>query len=402
MKLLNKNILIGVTGSIAAYKVLDLISMLKQEGAHIKVVLTRAARQLVTPLSISSLIGQKNSLFTDDDFYRQPMLHIELARWLDGLVIAPASANVIAKMANGVADNLLLNIYIATNKLVAIAPAMNPNMWNHFSTVNNIKILTHNKVQIWGPSYGQVACGELGLGKMIPVSIITNSLINSFFPKPLTGVKVVVTAGPTVEELDSVRFISNYSSGKMGYALAQVAAFLGAQVTLISGPTNLIAPINSKVIQVKSTQQMEHAVLTQAKHHNILVMAAAVVDFTVSKRIEGKLAKKDIGAVLQLQMNNDILSKVTKLNKKPFCIGFAMESNDILEKAYQKLKQKQADIIIANKIGNNTGFNTPTNQVYIISQNQVIETPLMAKEDLAIIIWSEVLKIYFPIKHLSN
>lgn len=402
MMLYNKRILLGITGSIAVYKTLDLISLLKAEGADVKVILTNSALKFITSFTFTSLIGSEGSVFTDKDFFSKALLHIELSRWANIMVIAPASANIISKMAKGITDNLLLNTYLAFNKLVALAPAMNPIMWSQPSVVSNVEILKNYGVNILGPAEGLAACGDEGLGKMLSVRDIYSYIYKAVMPKPLLNKKVLVTAGPTVEELDEVRFLSNYSSGKMGYEIAKAANALGADVTLVSGPSCLEEPKVKEFIKVKSAQEMEQACFNNAQNLDFLIMAAAVSDFSFKNKFKGKVSKDYMKNTIELEKNNDILASLCKqLKPKPFCVGFAIEATDIFNKATNKLLKKKADVIIANRIGLKTGFNSDTNEVFVITKNNITKLPLTQKYHIAIAIWTEVLSIYININTSS-
>lgn len=401
MIIYNKRVLLAITGSIAVYKTLDLISLLKAEGAEVKVILTNSVLKFVTPLTFSSLIGNNESVFTDKEFFNSSLLHIELARWANIMVVAPCSANTIAKMAKGIADNLLLNTYLAFNKTVALAPAMNPIMWENHAVVNNIETLKKYGINIWGPAEGTTACGDDGLGKMLNVAKIFGYIYNTLMPKPLLNKKVMITAGPTVEELDEVRFLSNYSSGKMGYEIAKVATALGAEVTLISGPSCLESPEVNKIIKVKSAQEMEEACFNNAQNLDFLVMAAAVSDFSFKNKFKGKISKDNISKSVELQQNNDIFANLCSLLKpKPFSIGFALEKTDIFNKATSKLLKKKADIIIANRVGSETGFNSDTNEAFVVTRSNITKLPLTSKNKIALYIWIEILCNYVKINKI--
>lgn len=400
MMLKNKKILLGIPGGIAIYRTLDLIDLLKEEGASVKVILTSNAKKFVTPLTFKSVIGSNNTVFSDEEFFTNALQHIELARWADLFVIIPASANTIAKMANGISDNLLLSTYVAYDGKTAIVPAMNPIMWQQKSIRNSIAFLKQNGVALWGPQQGKVTCGDYGFGKMLNINDITAHITKELFPQALLNKKVVITAAATVEELDEVRFFSNYSSGKMGYALAQIASFLGANVTLVSGPSYLNPPLFCNFIAVKSAKEMEIATTTNAHNADFLIMAAAVTDFTSLSKFSGKVTKEELINKFCLTLNNDILLKLTSsLTPKPFCVGFALESDNLIHKAKAKLLKKGADVIVANLMGENTGFTSDTNEVYVVSKKNITNIPLMPKNKLAVAIWAELLDLYL---HKNN
>lgn len=388
----NKRVLIGITGGIAAYKVLELIRRLREQEAHVKVILTAAGKEFVTPLSIQALTGEKvySELLSADN--EAAMSHIELARWADVLLVAPATANFMAKYTAGLADDLLTTVCLATTADTLIAPAMNQQMWLHQATQNNITTLTHRGVEILGPGNGSQACGEFGPGRMLEPSEIFNALESHFAPKILTGKHLLITAGPTRENLDPVRFISNHSSGKMGYALANAALKLGAHVTLISGPCNLIAPNDNKLtfVSIISATDMYKAVMQHIDNlaHKVdyFIGCAAVADYTPIKHEPQKIKKTTDTISLELQRTTDILAAVAALpaNTRPFTVGFAAETQDLINNAQHKLQDKCLDLIFANVVGSEVGFNQDHNQIVIIGKNlQVIELPSMRKSLLA-------------------
>lgn len=382
--LAEKRILIGITGGIAAYKTLELIRRLKEHGAEVKTILTTSGQEFVTPLSVQALTGEMAS--------ETAMSHIELARWAEILLIAPATANFMAKYAHGLADDLLTTVCLATTAPVFIAPAMNQQMWQHAATQNNFNILQQRAVTILGPGSGSQACGEFGPGRMLEPTELLESLEIHFTPKTLNNKHIVITAGPTQEKIDPVRYLSNHSSGKMGYALATAAMKLGATVTLISGPCNL-APPDSKqltLIPVISATDMYTAVLeslTKTVHKvDIFIGCAAVADYRPTKTEEQKIKKKTETLTLQLERTQDILAAVAALpaSQRPFTIGFAAETENLLENAQQKLKAKCLDLVIANAVDNGKVFGHDQNQVIVLGKDfEAIELPLMTKDQLA-------------------
>lgn len=387
-----KKILIGITGGIAAYKVLELIRRLKEQEAEVKVVMTAAAKSFVTPLSVQALTGNKihDTLLDADN--EAAMSHIELARWADVLLIAPASANFIAKYAQGMADDLLTTVCLATTASVIIAPAMNQQMWLHSATQQNIQTLQQRQVTIIGPGNGSQACGEFGPGRMLEAHDLLQSLALHFAPKTLAGKHILITAGPTQEAIDPVRFISNHSSGKMGYALAQAAIELGAQVTLISGPTTLQMPhgLALAIQNVVSAKDMYAAVIdciTQGETKvDIFIGCAAVADYQPVQAPTQKIKKIADTISLECTRTPDILAAVAALpsQQRPYTIGFAAETENLEQNARLKLQNKQLDLIIANTVGNGEVFNKDYNEVIIINKDTtIIALPKLHKTELA-------------------
>lgn len=389
----DKNILIGVTGSIAAYKAVELIRLLTQ-GANIKVVMTNDAKHFITELTLQAVSGSKVFSQLLDPETENSMSHIALAKWADLLLVVPATANVIAKFALGLADDLLSTLYLASKASTVLIPAMNQQMWQHPATISNIKQLQSRGVIIWGPDHGSQACGDYGPGRMIEPSDILTRVANFYSAKPLKDIKIVITAGPTREPIDPVRYISNYSSGKMGYALARAASNQGAQVTLVSGPTHLPVPDNVNAIYIESAQQMHRAVSDQLSHCDIFIGCAAVVDFR-SKTIADQKIKKSSNLQLDLEKNIDIIDEVAQLPVKPFVVGFAAESENLIANAKLKLQQKNLDIVIANLIGvSGSGFDSDHNQVSVLTHTEQIDYPLMPKDELAQLLIDVIHNLY--------
>ena len=350
----NKRIILGVTGGIAAYKSAEVVRRLQDRGAEVRVVMTPGAEEFLRPLTMQALSGHPVHTGLLDEKAEAGMGHIELARWADLLLIAPASADFIANMVHGRADSLLAAIYLATPAKVAIAPAMNQAMWSHSASVENINNLTRRGVTIIGPESGSQACGDIGPGRMEqPDSIIeqASSLFNSGV---LQGKKVVITAGPTREALDPVRYISNHSSGKMGYALAAAAIDAGADVTLISGPVALSIPEKCQGILVMSADEMQQAALEFAEGADIFIATAAVADYKAASIASEKIKSGDDKMTISLEKNPDIVSSVASTFEDLFVIGFAAESNDVETYAKGKLEQKHLDAIVANDISRPT------------------------------------------------
>ena len=380
----NKRIIVGVTGGIAAYKSAEVVRRLQDRGAEVRVVMTPGAEEFLRPLTMQALSGHPVHTGLLDEKAEAGMGHIELARWADLLLIAPASADFIANMVHGRADSLLAAIYLATPAKVAIAPAMNQAMWSHSASVENINNLTRRGVTIIGPESGSQACGDIGPGRMEqPDSIIeqASSLFNSGV---LQGKKVVITAGPTREALDPVRYISNHSSGKMGYALAAAAIDAGADVILISGPVALSIPERCQGILVISADEMQQAALEFAEGADIFIATAAVADYKAASVASEKIKSGDDKMTISLEKNPDIVSSVASTFEDLFVIGFAAESNDVETYAKGKLEQKHLDAIVANDISRtDIGFNSDDNEVSWIDSDSTIVFSKRSKAQLA-------------------
>ncbi|MFA6408584.1 MAG: bifunctional phosphopantothenoylcysteine decarboxylase/phosphopantothenate--cysteine ligase CoaBC [Gammaproteobacteria bacterium] len=385
-QLQNKKILLGITGCIAAYKICELVRILIQNGAEVKVIMTDSAQKFITPLTLETL--SKNRVYTSMfELNRAPDLeHIALARWCDALLIAPATANIIAKITHGIADDLLSTVCLATSTFTPkfIAPAMNMEMWKNMATQNNIETLGKMGLKILGPDEGIQACGDIGPGRMLEPIEIVKMLESSCLPPLLKGKNVIITAGPTIEPIDPVRFISNHSSGKMGYAIANAAEMLGAKVTLISGPTKLPVPYNVKRIDVTTAEEMYKAVMSNIKNCHIFIATAAVADYRIEKNSKQKIKKTSEKLSLSLVKNPDILSAVAKLKNPPLTVGFAAETENLLENAKQKLVSKKIDIIAANLVGKNLGFQSDNNVLLVLTKHgEVFELSERSKSQLA-------------------
>jgi phosphopantothenoylcysteine decarboxylase/phosphopantothenate--cysteine ligase len=362
----NKKILLGVTGGIAAYKAAELLRQLIKAGAEVRVVMTPSAQEFVQPLTYQALSGHRVYIDLFDAEAESAMDHIELARWCDLLLVAPASANFLGKLNAGYADNLLLTLCLASKQAVAVAPAMNQQMFANAATRDNIDQLNARKVLVWGPADGEQACGDVGPGRMLEPEQLVNNVVLHFMPGQLDGVELLLTAGPTREAIDPVRYISNRSSGKMGYALAEAALKEGASVTLVSGPVALPAPPGATLVAVESAQQMYDAVMQQASQSDIFIACAAVTDYRVDQAADHKIKKTADEMSLQLVRNADILAAVSALEKRPFCVGFAAETRQLEKYALGKLKQKNLDMIAANQVGDSdSGFETDFNQLEV-------------------------------------
>lgn len=383
-RLANKNIIVGVTGGIAAYKSADLVRRLKETGSTVHVVMTQAAKAFITPLTMQAVSGNP----VHDDLFsptaEAAMGHIQLARWADVILIAPATADFIAKLAHGHADDLLSTLCLATTATVAIAPAMNQQMWQDAITQENIQHIQQRGIHLLGPGIGSQACGEFGPGRMLESSEIIEFVNELFTDEQLSSVRVMITAGPTQEAIDPVRYLTNHSSGKMGYALAEAAIAAGASVTLISGPVTLIPPARTQCIHVVTAEQMYHAVFTEIGQCDIFIAAAAVADYRCREIATQKQAKTSEELVLRLVPNPDILKAVAALDKKPFLVGFAAETHDLIKRAKQKLQDKHLDMIVANQVGiPDAGFGSDNNAATLLWKKGQLEFPLMSKHQLA-------------------
>jgi phosphopantothenoylcysteine decarboxylase/phosphopantothenate--cysteine ligase len=396
----DKRILLGVTGSIAAFKAADLASKLTQLGAQVDVILTAAAEKFITPLTFQSVTGRR--AYTDADLWggEAHILHIGLSHNADLLVIAPCTANTISKLAYGAADNLLTITALACKCPIMIAPAMDGGMFDADATQDNLRILDERGVYLAGPAEGRFASGLVGRGRLLePAELIGHIRLVLGRNGRLAGKKVVVTAGGTQEPLDPVRVITNKSSGKQGYALAQAAIDSGAQVTLITTPTNLSAPIGARVVEVQTAQQMYKSVLSESSKADILIMAAAVADFRPKKTAKNKMKKREGIPQIQLEETEDILKAVANLSrgkKRPrVVVGFAAESRDLLANASEKLKSKKLNFIVANDISSSdAGFGAETNRVTLLFPNGNKESlPLMSKMEAAETILEHIAKL---------
>lgn len=380
----NKRIIVGVTGGIAAYKSAEIVRRLQDRGADVRVVMTPGAEEFIRPLTMQALSGHPVHCGLLDERAEAGMGHIELARWADLLLIAPATADFIATMVHGRADNLLAAIYLATPALVAVAPAMNQGMWRHPASLDNVEKLNQRGVTIIGPDSGIQACGDTGPGRMEQPDTIINQVSDMFTSKSLQGKKVVITAGPTREALDPVRYISNHSSGKMGYALATAALDAGANVVLISGPVNLSIPERCQYLSVISANDMLLASLEYAKKADIFIATAAVADYRAVSIAENKIKSDSDVLTINFEKNPDIVSTVATANESLFVVGFAAESTDVENYAKGKLKTKGLNAIIANDISRlDIGFNSDDNEVSWIDTDSSITFSKRSKTQLS-------------------
>ncbi len=368
--LCNKKILLGISGGIAAYKCAELVRLMISHGASVSVVMTEAAKEFVTPLTLQALSGNPVHTSILDADEEAGMGHIELARWADIVLIAPATADLISKMAQGQGSDLLTTLVLASSAPVVVAPAMNQTMWLDAATQHNVELLRSRGMQIAGPGEGEQACGDVGPGRMLEINELAEVLAVNFDTGMLAGCKVVVTAGPTYEPIDPVRYIGNRSSGKMGYALAQAAAEASAKVTLISGPTALNVPDSVVIERVETAQQMLEATLQAVQGADIVIAAAAVADYRPAQVMQHKIKKNSEQLSVTLVKNPDIISAVAALPGERFVCGFAAETENVEAYAVQKMQQKGLQVIFANNVADaKIGFNSDDNAVYAFSQS---------------------------------
>ena len=384
-------ILLGVAGGIAAYKAADLTRRLRDAGAQVRIVMTANAARFVTPLTFQALSGEPVRTGLWDEAAEAAMGHIELARWAQRIVIAPASADLIARLAHGLANDLLTTLCLASEAPLAIAPAMNQQMWAHAATQSNIALLRERGVAVLGPDSGSQACGEFGAGRLLDPDRIVAELAALHGPKVMAGARVLVSAGPTFEDIDPVRFIGNRSSGRMGFAVAQAAAEQGAQVRLIAGPVNLATPPGVTREDVRSAREMHAAVMHHAPDCDIFIAAAAVGDYRPVQPAAQKLKKQGRALTLTLDQNPDIVASVAALkHKRPFVVGFAAETQNLAAHARTKLVAKKLDLIAANRVGNGAGFDSAENELLLLwpggeAQLQRANKAVLARELLACI-----------------
>lgn len=381
-----KHVLIGVCGGIAAYKMPDVISRLVKQGAEVKVVMTKAATEFVTPLTFQSM--SQNPVACD--MFAEPVAweirHVSLAQWADVMLIAPATANVIGKLANGIADDMLTTVAMAMQKMIVIAPAMNTAMYENEAVQNNMKTLEKRGMVLLEPDSGRLACGAVGKGKLISAEEMTEAVLDAVTVKDLAGKKILVTAGATAEAIDPVRFITNHSSGKMGIEIARAARCRGAEVTLVAGNVSADLPIGVEIVRVKSAREMFEAVASRQKGTDIVVKAAAVADFRPKQTAEHKMKKKEAQLQIELEQNPDILAYLGEHKLKgQILVGFCMETQNLLQNAREKLEKKHLDMIAANSLTEQgAGFGTDTNTVTLLCADGTEEAlPNMSKFDVA-------------------
>lgn len=389
--LTGKKIVVGVTGGIAAYKACELVSRFKKCGAQVRVVLTQHACQFVQPLTFETLSG--NPAYTDSFERKFEIGHVSLAKWADLFVVAPATANAMAKFAQGIADDLLSTTYLAMTKDVLIAPAMNCAMWKNAATQTNLHTLKARGVHFVGPESGFLACGDADVGRMSEPEQIVQAAQAILCPKKdLEGLNILVTAGPTVERIDPVRYITNRSTGKMGYAIAEAAAKRGASVTLVSGPTRLEAPAGVQRVSIESSAQLCEAVLARGDESDIVIQAAAPADFRPKHAAAQKIKKTGENMQLELEATTDIAAELgRRKHAGQILVAFAAETNDVLENARRKLEKKNADLIVANDVSrSDAGFGVDTNIITLISRSDVRPLEKMSKREAADAILSRI------------
>ncbi|KAA1157722.1 bifunctional phosphopantothenoylcysteine decarboxylase/phosphopantothenate--cysteine ligase CoaBC [Pseudoalteromonas distincta] len=383
--LTNKKIVLGITGGIAAYKCAELVRRLKDAGCEVKVVMTESAKHFITPLTMQAVSGETVSDSLLDPSAEASMGHIEFAKWADLILVAPATCNIIAKMAAGIADDLLTTLLLATPAKVAVAPAMNQQMYAHAATQANLATLKARNVLIWGPGKGEQACGDIGAGRMLEPHELVALCTAKEQPQLLAGKTITITAGPTREPLDPVRFISNHSSGKMGYALAEAALQFGAKVNLISGPVTIKAPTGVNLINIESAEELLTESLTYAPQSDAFIGCAAVADYRAASIATQKMKKQGDELTLTLTKNPDVIAAIANLTQnRPYTVGFAAETQNVESYAKGKLQNKNLDMICANDVSKSgLGFNSDHNALTLYWHNEQLELPTTSKVEIA-------------------
>lgn len=392
-----KTVVLGVTGSIAAYKMANVASALVKEGADVHVVMTKNATNFINPITFETLTNNKCLVDTFDRNFQFHVAHVSLSQKADVMLIAPASANIIGKLANGIADDMLSTMALAASCKIIVSPAMNTHMYKNQIVQDNLKKLKHYGFEIIEPAVGRLACASVGEGKLPAEDVLLDYIRQEIqFEKDMQGLNVLVTAGPTVEKIDPVRYITNHSSGKMGYSVAEVAAKRGANVTLISGPVHIDAPMFVDVVKVESANDMYNAVMDHLKNCDILIKAAAVADYTVENISDEKIKKQDNDLSLTLSRTNDILKAAGENKEKNQVIcGFSMETSNLIENSEKKLNSKNCDMIIANNLNDNgAGFGVDTNKVSIITKDNIQSLDVLSKKEVAFEILNRALELY--------
>ncbi len=396
-ELSGKNLVVGISGGIAAYKTPELVRRLRDEGAYVRVVMTEAAKAFITPLTLQAVSGHPVADDLLDPAAEAAMGHIELAKWADLIIIAPATADLIARLAAGMANDLLTTICLASSAPLAIAPAMNQQMYRAPVTQHNLICLQQRQVIIWGPDEGSQACGDIGPGRMIdPLDIVKRARDYFLRQQDMTGIRLMITAGPTREGLDPVRFISNHSSGKMGFAIAQAAAERGAEVILVAGPVNITTPAKVQRIDVVSALEMYEQVHQQVTQQDIFIGCAAVADYRAKEIAPNKIKKQGDEMAITLVKNPDIVASVGKLaSHRPFVVGFAAETQNVEEYSRLKLQQKQLDLICANDVSlTDHGFNSDNNALHLFDKSGDVSLPHSSKIELSHRLLDEILQRY--------
>lgn len=391
----NKTVVLGVTGSIAAYKIANLASMLVKQHCDVHVIMTQNATHFINPITFETLTNNKCLVETFDRNFQFHVAHVSLAQKADVMLIAPASANIIAKLAHGIADDMLSTTALACTAPIIVSPAMNTRMYENPIVQDNLEVLKKYGMTVIDPAVGMLACRDVGAGKMPSEELLMEYILkNIACPKDLFGKKILVTAGPTRESIDPVRFISNYSTGKMGYAIAKRAMLRGAEVTLVTGPTALKKPTFVNIIEVETAQEMFEAVVEQFPKQDIIIKSAAVADYKPSKVSNEKIKKKEGDMSIPLKRTQDILSYLGQHKKEgQFICGFSMETQNMIENSKLKLEKKNADMIVANNLkASGAGFGTDTNIITLITKENVLEFPMMSKEEAADAILDNILK----------
>lgn len=392
----NKVVLLGVTGGIAAYKSASLASLLVKSGAEVHVIMTEHAKNFIHPITFETLTGHKCITDTFDRSFEFQVEHVALAQKADVILVAPATANVIAKLAHGIADDMLTTTILASSAPKLIAPAMNTGMYENPVTQDNLALLKKYGMTVINPATGRLACGDTGPGKMPEPETLFEHLLKAVaFQKDMAGMKVLVTAGPTQEAIDPVRYITNHSSGKMGYSLAKICMLRGADVTLVTGKTTLLPPLSVDVVPVTSAKDMYKEVTARSRDMDIIIKAAAVADYRPAHAADEKIKKSDTSASIALERTDDIL-KFLGENKNPgqFLCGFSMETENMIENSKKKLVKKNLDMIVANNLKTQgAGFETDTNIVTIITPNDTTELEIMSKDDVATHVIDKILEL---------
>jgi len=392
----NKVVLLGVTGGIAAYKSASLASLLVKSGAEVHVIMTEHAKNFIHPITFETLTGHKCITDTFDRNFEFQVEHVALAQKADVILVAPATANMIAKLAHGIADDMLTTTILASSAPKLIAPAMNTGMYKNPVTQDNLALLKKYGMTVIEPATGRLACGDTGPGKMPePETLFEHLLKAAAFQKDMAGMKVLVTAGPTQEAIDPVRYITNHSSGKMGYSLAKICMLRGAEVTLVTGKTALLPPLSVEVVPVTSAKDMYNEVTARSSDMDIIIKAAAVADYRPAQTADEKIKKSDTSTTLTLERTDDIL-KFLGENKNPgqFLCGFSMETENMIENSKKKLLKKNLDMIVANNLKvQGAGFETDTNIVTIITPDEVTELEIMSKDDVAAYVIDKILEL---------